>query len=106
MKYNIYVIKSLKNNKRYVGMTSKDVSSRLEEHNNGVNKFTKNNRPFKLIYFETDYCKDCALKREKFLKSGKGRALLDIIENAGSSNQFPPEADQPMAEARAQRSGR
>ncbi|MFA5358244.1 MAG: GIY-YIG nuclease family protein [Patescibacteria group bacterium] len=75
----IYVLKSLKNGKRYVGSTRKDVDLRLKEHNYGSNVWTRQNGPFKLIYKEgfTDY-KD-ALKRERFLKSGQGRKFLDSI---------------------------
>jgi len=84
---------SLKDNTRYIGSSSKSPSSRLQEHNQGSNKFTKNHLPYKLLYYEQGYCKTCALKREKFLKSGQGRQIIDAIL------QFQPEADQPMAGA-------
>ena len=76
----VYVIKSLKNGKRYVGKTSKKVSERLVEHNQGKSPFTRNNRPYILIYYEDNYCNQCVGSRERFLKSGKGRELLDVIE--------------------------
>ena len=72
-----YVLKSDKNNKRYVGQTSKDVFDRLSEHNMGSNRWTRVNKPFKVIYFEEYSTRTEAIKREHFLKSGQGRKWLD-----------------------------
>ena len=77
--FTVYVIKSSKNNKRYVGFTHKDSLARVTEHNQGCNKWTRNNKPFKLIYQEKYKTKTEAIKREKFLKSGQGRKFLDTI---------------------------
>lgn len=60
-------------------MSSKSPKERLAEHNSGTNQFTKNNRPWELIYFELGFCKECAVKREMFLKSGQGRKILDLL---------------------------
>jgi len=75
--FYIYVLKSLKNGKRYVGSTGKEPEIRLSEHNSGSNNWTKVNKPFKLIYKEVYDNKREAIKREKFLKSGQGRKFLD-----------------------------
>jgi putative endonuclease len=75
--FTVYTLKSLRNGKRYVGYTGKTVEERLKEHNSGCNRFTRQNSPFKLIYSEQYVEKSEAIKREKFLKSGKGRELLD-----------------------------
>jgi putative endonuclease len=73
----VYVIESLKNGKRYMGYTSKTAEQRLDEHNKGCNKWTRENRPFRLIYKEIfDNGKD-ARQRERFLKSGQGRKFLN-----------------------------
>ena len=77
--FYVYVLKSLKNGKRYIGCTSKEPKNRLTEHNSGSNKWTRTNKPFELIYKELYNNKTIALKREKFLKSGQGRKLLDLI---------------------------
>jgi putative endonuclease len=74
-----YILKSLKNNKRYVGYTSKELFVRLKEHNSGCNNWTRQNKPFILIYYEQFNNKAEAIKREKFLKSGQGRKYLDEI---------------------------
>ena len=74
--YFIYVLWSQKLRKRYV-RSSDDTESRLGEHNRGSNKFTKGGIPWIKIYQEEFQTKTEALKREKFLKSGQGRAWLD-----------------------------
>ena len=80
--FTVYILRSLKNKKRYVGHTSKAALIRLREHNAGGSKWTRENGPFVIIHTE-EYCdKKEAMKREKFLKSGQGRKWLDEnIEN-------------------------
>ena len=75
--YYVYVLKSLKNGKRYVGSTRLIPEERLKRHNWGSNKFTKANRPFVIIYREEFSNMTLARKRENFLKSGMGRRFLD-----------------------------
>ena len=75
--FHIYVLRSLKNNKRYVGFTSKDPSVRLKEHNSGTNAWTRQNKPHILILLEAFKSEAEARAREKFLKSGQGRKWLD-----------------------------
>ncbi|VVA44265.1 conserved hypothetical protein [Candidatus Roizmanbacteria bacterium] len=77
--FYVYLLKSIKSEKSYVGFTEKQVEERLGEHNQGSNKFTKANRPFILIYYEKFYCKQDAIYRENFLKSGIGNRLVKII---------------------------
>ena len=80
--FTVYVLRSLKNKKRYVGCTSKESLERLHEHNTGSNKWTRENGPFTMIYAENYADKRSAMQREKFLKSGQGRKWLDEnIEN-------------------------
>ncbi len=76
--YFVYVLKSFKDNKRYIGMSS-NLKRRLYEHNNGLVKSTKNRKPLELIYFEEFSSKTEALKREKFFKSGSGRQFLKNV---------------------------
>lgn len=69
--FKVYLLKSIKYpEKSYVGMTIRDINDRLNEHNNGLSKFTKTYRPWEVVYYENFYCKLCAEKREQFLKSG------------------------------------
>ena len=71
----VYILKSLKDNKRYIGFTE-DIERRIQEHNNGLVKSTKNRRPFALIHSESFEVKQEALNKEKFYKTGKGREFL------------------------------
>ena len=75
----VYVLKSLKNGKRYIGSTDFNPLERLKKHNYGSNQFTKRNGPFELIYQEEYPNRTEARKRENFLKSGIGRKYIDEI---------------------------
>jgi len=77
MTYSIYVLRSLKNNKRYIGYTGKSVDERLHEHLSGTNQWTRQNGSFVLIHTESFNEQKLAIQREKFLKSGQGRRWLD-----------------------------
>ena len=70
-----YVLKSLKDDKLYIGF-SENLKSRLKEHNSGLVTATKNRIPLKLVYYEACLVKEKAIKREKELKVGFGRAYL------------------------------
>ena len=75
--FTVYILRSLKNSKRYIGYTSKASLERLHDHNTGSNKWTRENGPFVIIHTEEYDSKNEAMKREKFLKSGQGRKWLD-----------------------------
>ncbi len=77
--FYVYVLKSIKNGKRYIGQTSKNVLERLVDHNVGSNSWTRINKPFKILYSEEYSTRTEAIKRENFLKSGQGRKWLDSI---------------------------
>ncbi|QQS37862.1 MAG: GIY-YIG nuclease family protein [Ignavibacteriales bacterium] len=78
--YTVYVLKSLKDQKRYIGMTS-ELTRRIDEHNFGKVKSTRNRRQFILFYTEEFNTKEEATAREKFFKTGKGREFLNSIKN-------------------------
>ncbi len=76
--YTVYILKSLKDLKRYVGMTS-DFARRIDEHNSGKVKSPRNRRPLIIVYMEEFHTKEEATAREKFFKTGKGREYLKSI---------------------------
>jgi len=76
--YYVYIIKSDKTSKIYKGYT-KDLKTRLAEHNSGKTISTKNGIPWKLIYYEVFVNKTDALREEKFLKSGKGKERIRLL---------------------------
>jgi len=77
--FYVYILKSLKNDKNYVGMTSRNTRIRLREHNLGKNHWVQRNKPFRVVYYEEIFCQEDAVNREKFLKSGVGRKLVKLI---------------------------
>lgn len=77
--YTVYILKSLKDKKRYIGCTN-DLERRLFEHNNGFVKSTRSRIPLEIVYTEEFENKSKALKREKFFKSGQGREYLKSID--------------------------
>ena len=82
----VYVLRSLKNRKRYVGSTRLKPEDRLQQHHYGSNSWTKQNGPFELIYSEKVLTFSEARKRETFLKSGIGRKFLDETLNKKDSS--------------------
>ncbi len=74
--YYVYCLLSIKSNKLYIGYTN-DLKRRFEEHNSGTGgKFTKENRPLKLIFYEAHCNKKDAHEMEAFYKSGYGKEIL------------------------------
>ena len=64
----MYFLYSKKANNIYIGCTH-NIKKRLEEHNKGFVKSTKNRRPLFLIYQEKYTTLAAARKREDYLKS-------------------------------------
>jgi len=75
----LYVIKSTKHKFRYVGITN-NIDERIGRHNAGRNSSTKPYAPFTLVLKEVYDNYESARQREKFLKSGVGRQLLNSLE--------------------------
>ena len=76
--FTVYILKSNKDDKRYVGFTD-NLARRLYEHNSGKVKSTNYRKPLELIYTEEFDDKYDAMKREKFFKTPAGRDFLDSI---------------------------
>ncbi len=71
----VYVLKSLKDQKLYIGCTSNS-ENRLEYHNKGKVKSTKHRIPFVLLYKESyDNIYD-AFSAERYYKPAKGKREL------------------------------
>lgn len=78
MKHFIYVLRSLKIKRRYVGM-SRHPDKRLLQHNAGATRSTKGYTPWELVYTEEFETLQDARDREVYLKSGIGREFLDNL---------------------------
>jgi len=75
MFYYVYILRSLATQKIYIGFT-RNLKNRFTTHNKGLSDYTSRQSPWRLIYAEAYINKEDALKREKFLKSGRGRETL------------------------------
>ena len=76
MMFTVYVLYSEKFNKIYVGYTS-NMEQRLLSHNElEIKGYTLKYRPWKVIYTEVFSEKPEAMKREKQLKTAKGREFI------------------------------
>ena len=73
--YFVYIIKSLKDGKNYVGQTN-DIEKRLRQHNAGMVRSTKARRPFRLLYKELVETRNEAIKRENFTNHIKVLTIL------------------------------
>ena len=87
--YYIYILKSEKDNKTYVGYTS-NLLERLSYHNSGRVLATKHRRPLRLLFSEKFLTMKEAKDREQYWKSGSGRRKLKQLFKMG----FPPTTSQ------------
>ncbi|MEX2052075.1 MAG: GIY-YIG nuclease family protein [Candidatus Paceibacterota bacterium] len=69
--FQVYILKSIKNEKHYIGHTG-NLDDRLSRHNGGQVKSTKSSVPWDIVYTETFNTKQEAYQREFELKSYKG----------------------------------
>ena len=76
--FYVYVLRNSTTNKRYIGYTS-NLEERIRRHNTNHAGFTGQAGEWHVIYYEEYTSKSSALKREKFLKSGKGREFLNNL---------------------------
>jgi putative endonuclease len=71
----VYILRSVADPLRhYVGITN-DVRARLEWHNEGPGGHTLNHRPWALVLSMEFPTEQEAVRFEKYLKSGSGRAF-------------------------------
>jgi putative endonuclease len=84
--YFVYVIRSQTVGKLYIGHTQ-DLEKRLKEHNDPdcfSSKYTKRvPGPWFLVYSESYATRSEAFRRERWLKTGRGREFLRSRLNLG-----------------------
>jgi putative endonuclease len=89
--YTVYILFSENFNKIYIGYTS-NIEQRFLSHNQLSKKgYTVKYRPWRIVYTESFEDKKQAIKREKELKSAKGRNWIHktIIKKC-SLGLYPP----------------
>jgi putative endonuclease len=74
----VYVLRSIKTGRFYIGLTS-DLERRLREHNEGLSRSTKHGRPWELVHREDFPTLAEAVRRERYLKTGRGREELQRL---------------------------
>ena len=74
----VYVLKSKSTGQFYTGQSS-GITKRLEQHNAGGSRSTKNRGPWEIVHQEMFATRAEAMRREKELKTGKGREELKRI---------------------------
>ncbi len=76
MAYYVYLLESLSNaSKRYVGLTSQSVDTRLRDHNSGKSIHTNKYKPWKWVVCLMFEDKSKAEKFEAYLKHGSDHAF-------------------------------
>ncbi len=79
--FYVYVLKSQKDGKYYIGFST-DLKSRYKEHCDGKVRATFYRRPLILVYYEAYKNREIAQKRERQLKGGKAHiALIKRLKN-------------------------
>lgn len=76
--YCVYVLRSEKDGDFYVGLTA-DLPRRLGEHERGESLATAPRRPFTLLFCEPFTSAGDARRRERYLKTVKGRRALRLM---------------------------
>ena len=74
--FYVYILRSELSNQYYIGST-KDVTIRLAQHNAGKSIWTKNHRPWKVIYTEAFETLNKARQREQQIKSWKNPSYME-----------------------------
>jgi putative endonuclease len=75
--FYMYILKSVKSGRFYIGYTP-DLARRLKEHNSGLVKSTKAYMPHSCVYYEAYRAKKDAVTREHNLKL-RARALRQLL---------------------------
>ncbi|MEA3355061.1 MAG: GIY-YIG nuclease family protein [Patescibacteria group bacterium] len=79
MKYFVYLLKSLRKNYYYVGLTN-NLKRRISQHNSSKVRSTKHYQPFKLVFTKEFSDRIRARDFEKFLKirSNKEKVIASL----------------------------
>jgi putative endonuclease len=73
--FYVYVLRSLNDQRFYVGFT-RNLRKRIQDHEKGLVPSTKQRNPFELVYWEGCLDQTDATRREKYLKSSWGKRYI------------------------------
>ncbi|MBI9068147.1 MAG: GIY-YIG nuclease family protein [Salinivirgaceae bacterium] len=86
MKFFVYILESSKDDSFYIGQTQ-NIKARLEKHNSGYNKSTKNKKPWFIKFAIEVDSRSEAMNLERKLKSLKKRdSLIKYMEDHKNKN--------------------
>ena len=74
----VYILKSIENGRLYTGF-SENLRQRIRQHQSKAVHTTKRMGNLDLIYYETFKSKEDAKRREKYLKTTKGKRTLKLM---------------------------
>ncbi len=81
--FTAYVLRSLRSGELYKGSTA-DIDQRYRQHQGGQVRSTQHGCPWELVHREEFATRVEAVRRERYLKTGKGREeLRRLLETAG-----------------------
>jgi putative endonuclease len=80
-----YILFSTTKGIYYKGSTD-NLIKRIVSHNSGLVNYTSKYLPWILVHYEIFETRAEAMKREKFFKTGKGRALIKELIAQGKNN--------------------
>ena len=78
MAYYVYVLQNEKDDSFYVGSTQ-DLNQRVERHNTGRSRYTKNRGSWKLLYTEQYDTRAQAMQREQQIKKWKNKKYIEQL---------------------------
>ena len=78
----MYIIQSSNSGRYYIGHTD-EISRRLTEHNSGMAKYTRREKPWKVVYVENYATRSAAMRRELEIKGKKSRTYIERLIKSG-----------------------
>lgn len=85
MPFFVYILRSLMDGSYYVGST-KDLQGRLRHHNGSGTQYTRQKRPWELVYAEEHPDRGSAMRREYMIKKGGGKKFIDGLLRRSRGN--------------------
>jgi len=77
--FYVYFLKSISYQDRFYVGYSIDLKNRVKRHNDKLVRSTKTYAPWELIFYEAYKSRFDAKRREKYLKTTKGRKVLHLM---------------------------
>ena len=86
MPFYVYIIRSIKNDKYYIGQTN-NLSDRLKRHNAGYEKFTSSYLPWELCIYLKKPTRSEAMRLERKLKNLSRERIEKFIVKYGGQDE-------------------